>query len=729
MDSVVDARKKATKVDASQVLDNGGQGIRSELEGLLRQERQTEHINSTNSFNTISSPVRTAGPSFVNDALPSPIDAPGTPAKKWAIGTKWVFRNKKNERGIVIKNKARLVAQGHTQEEVIDYDEVFALVARIEAIRLFLAYVSFKDFVVYQMGVKSAFLYGKIEEEVYVYQPPGFEDPDFPNKVYKKELSMEFETLMHDKFQMSSMEELSFFLGLQVQQKSDEIFISQDKYVTDILKKISFSTIKTVSTPMEPNKELVKDAKAKDAYLISKSGSQFRMMITKDGRCFMDIFVVKTGISSLNTAGQRTQSMATLNEPLQGTGSVEGIAKHKEIYVMYSHTKKIFANMKRQEQGFSRNVTPLFETMMVIAQEEVGECLEVSTADQVTTAGEVVTAASVKDSVVPTTATTADVHDELTLSKTLITIKAAKPKVISTAITTPRAKGIVFYEQVQALQPIVSLSKDKGKAKMIEPKKPLKKKDQIALDKEVARKLEVEIRAKLEEEERITREKDEASRDVIEEWDDVQATIDADRQLAEQIQAQEREQILSFCLQESEYLCGYGYIECGGNLKKTKAEGSSKRVGQELEQESVKKQKLAEQEQDKVANDDTAELKRCLKIVPEHDDDVAIEATPISFKSPTIVDYKIYREGKKSYFKIIRAEGNSQNYLTYGIMFKNFNREDLAVLRSIVKERFKKTKPVNDMENLLFQTLKTMFEPHVEDIIWKYQQRVVKVNN
>ncbi|GJQ94470.1 putative ribonuclease H-like domain-containing protein [Tanacetum coccineum] len=203
------------------------------------------------------------------------------------------FKNRKDERGIVIRNKARLVAQGYTQEEGIDYDEVFAPVARIEAIRLFLAYASFKDFVVYQMDVKSVFLYGKIEEEVYVCQPPGFEDPDFSNRVYKvekalyglhqaprawyetlstylldngfqrgkidktlfikrhkgdillvqvyvddiifgstkKELCNAFEKLMHKKFQMSSMGELTFFLGLQVQQKKDGIFISQDKYV------------------------------------------------------------------------------------------------------------------------------------------------------------------------------------------------------------------------------------------------------------------------------------------------------------------------------------------------------------------------------------------------------------------------------------------------------------------------------------------------------------------
>ncbi|GJU27694.1 putative ribonuclease H-like domain-containing protein, partial [Tanacetum coccineum] len=215
------------------------------------------------------------------------------PRDKWAIGTKWVFRNKKDEKGIVAKNKARLVAQGHTQEAGIDYDEVFAPVARIEAIRLFLAYASFKDFVVFQMDVKSAFLYGKIEEEVYVCQPPGFEDPHFLDKVYKvekalyglhqaprawyetlptylldngfhREMSIKFENMMHDKFQMSSMGELSFFLGLQVQQKSDGIFISQDKYVAEILKKFDFASVKTASTPMETNKALIKDEEAED---------------------------------------------------------------------------------------------------------------------------------------------------------------------------------------------------------------------------------------------------------------------------------------------------------------------------------------------------------------------------------------------------------------------------------------------------------------------------------
>nr|GEV88050.1 retrovirus-related Pol polyprotein from transposon TNT 1-94 [Tanacetum cinerariifolium] len=106
------------------------------------------------------------------------------------FGTKWVFKNKKDERGIVIRNKARLVAQGHTQKEGIDYDEVFTPVERIKAIRLFLAYASFMGFTVYQMDIKSVFLYGTIDKEVYVMQPPGLQDPEYLARVYKVEKAM-----------------------------------------------------------------------------------------------------------------------------------------------------------------------------------------------------------------------------------------------------------------------------------------------------------------------------------------------------------------------------------------------------------------------------------------------------------------------------------------------------------------------------------------------------------
>nr|GFB33129.1 copia protein [Tanacetum cinerariifolium] len=220
------------------------------------------------------------------------------------IGTKWVLKNKKDERGIVVRNKARLVAQGNTQEEGIDYDEVFAPVARIEAIRLFLAYASFMGFTLYQMDVKSAFLYGTIDEEVYVMQPLGFQDPAYPTKVYKVEKAMgtidqtlfirrqredfilvqvcvddvifgssnpqlciEFEALMHEKFQMSAMGELNFFLGLQVLEKEDGIFLSQDKYIGDILKKFGFSDVRSSNTPMDKENPWGKDGTGKDVEL------------------------------------------------------------------------------------------------------------------------------------------------------------------------------------------------------------------------------------------------------------------------------------------------------------------------------------------------------------------------------------------------------------------------------------------------------------------------------
>nr|GEU51173.1 hypothetical protein [Tanacetum cinerariifolium] len=207
--------------------------------------------------------------------------------------------NKKDERGILIRNKARLVTQGHTQEEGIDYKEVFAPVARIEAIRLFLSYASFMGFMVYKMDVKSAFLYGTIEEEVYVCQPLGFEDPDHPDKVYKvvkalyglhqaprawyetlatyllenddiifgitnKDLCKSFEKLMEDKFQMSSIGELTFFLGLQLKQKMDGIFIIQDKYVAEILRKFGLTEGKSASTPIDTKKPLLKDPDGED---------------------------------------------------------------------------------------------------------------------------------------------------------------------------------------------------------------------------------------------------------------------------------------------------------------------------------------------------------------------------------------------------------------------------------------------------------------------------------
>nr|GEY11089.1 hypothetical protein [Tanacetum cinerariifolium] len=210
------------------------------------------------------------------------------PYGKRAIGTKWVYRNKKDKRGIVIRNKARLVVQGHTQEEGINYEEVFAPVERIEAIRLFLAYASFMGFMVYQMDVKSAFLYGTTEEEVYVCQPLRFEDPDHPDKVYKVFKALYglhqaprawYETLatylLENGFQRGTIDQTLFIKKqkgdiLLVKQKKDGIFISQDKYVAEILRKFRLTEGKSASTPIDTEKPLLKDPDGEDVDVLKR---------------------------------------------------------------------------------------------------------------------------------------------------------------------------------------------------------------------------------------------------------------------------------------------------------------------------------------------------------------------------------------------------------------------------------------------------------------------------
>ncbi|GJZ85521.1 putative ribonuclease H-like domain-containing protein [Tanacetum coccineum] len=340
-----DAEEKPTEMDDNGALDKDekdDQATRSEFERLLQQEKQTVHPNSTNSINTVSTPVSAAGPSFNNNDPSSPLNAAeaSNAFEEHLFERFSPFKNAftlppvsnvtpMDDNGVLIIRDFNSAIQTRIMTKIFDEHAMKMIQALedpswIEAIKLFLAYASFMGFIVYQMDVKSAFLYSTIEEEVYVFQPPGFEDPQFPDKVYKVEKALyglhqaprawyetlstylienrfrkgtidktlfikkdkgnillvqvyvddiifgstkksrcdEFKGLMHKRFQMSSMGELTFFLGLQVQQKKDGIFISQDKYMANILKKFDFTTVKTASTSMEPNKALIKDEEA-----------------------------------------------------------------------------------------------------------------------------------------------------------------------------------------------------------------------------------------------------------------------------------------------------------------------------------------------------------------------------------------------------------------------------------------------------------------------------------
>ncbi|GJV70177.1 retrovirus-related pol polyprotein from transposon TNT 1-94 [Tanacetum coccineum] len=195
------------------------------------------------------------------------------------IKLKWIYKVKTDEFGWVLKNKARLVAQGFRQEEGIDFEKSFALVARIEVIRIFVENAAHKNMTIYQMDVKTAFLNGELKEEVYVSRPEGFVDQDNPSHVYKLKKALyglkqapraednrqassslnnspKFANQMTNKFKMSMIGQMSFFLGLQISQSPRGIFINQSKYVSKFVKRYGLHSTDSVDTPMIENKKL-----------------------------------------------------------------------------------------------------------------------------------------------------------------------------------------------------------------------------------------------------------------------------------------------------------------------------------------------------------------------------------------------------------------------------------------------------------------------------------------
>ncbi|GJY56428.1 hypothetical protein Tco_0455543, partial [Tanacetum coccineum] len=378
---------------------------------------------------------------------------------------------------------------------------------------------------------------------------------------------------------------------------------------------------------------------------------------------------------------------------------------------------------------------------------------------------------------VATDSTTTTTVDELTLAQTLIEIKAAKPK----AVTRPKVRGVVVQEPSEFTtttspsQPSqLPQVKDKGKAKMVEPEKPLKKKDQIMYDQEVALNLQAQLDAELEEEEKLARQREEDAN--IAEWDNVQAMMDADYELAARLQAEEqgeltieeksrlfvelmnkrkkhfarlraeeqrrkpptkaqKRNIMSTYLKnmarykhnqlktkrfedihmlfDKEMKRVNTFVDMDIELVKgseTRTEGSSKRAGEELESENLKKQKLDENVEAEV--DDEAEMKKHMEIVS--DNKVEIDAIPLATKPPIIVDCKIIKEGKMGYFQIIRADRSSKRYSSMIWMLQSIDREDLKTLRKLVKAKHGLTRPEKAYERVLWGDLKVMFEPDVE---------------
>ncbi|GJY85161.1 retrovirus-related pol polyprotein from transposon TNT 1-94 [Tanacetum coccineum] len=764
------------------------------------------------------------------------------PDNVFLIKIKWIYKVKTDESGGVLKNKARLVAQGFRQEEGIDFEESFAPVARIEAIRIFIAYVAHKNMIIYQMDVRTTFLNGELKEEVYVSQLEGFVDQDNPSHVYKLKKAlyslkqaprawydMLSSFLISQQFSKGAVN-LTLFTRhagnniLLVQIYVDniilasnntamcddprDIFINQSKYASEIVKKYGLHTTDSVDTPMIENKKLDEDLQGKPVDATLYRGMIGSLMYLTASRPDLNYAVCLCARYQAKPTEKNLQAVKQIFRYLNGTINM-GLCYSKDTdmsltayadvdhagcqntrqagYIALSGCCSQILWMRSQltDYGFKFNKIPHNLTKVY----GVESLLEVTAAKVKTVNGEVqlqalvdgkkiiVTEASVRrdlqlndeeDEAVykemdgsleraATTATSLDAEqdrgsgprhqetmgdtiaqtgfenvtklsndpllardeglgkedaskqgriddidanediylvnvyrdeymfgvndlegdevivetkvaskdvnlsvDEVTLAQALVALRSAKPKAdkvmlqepergiittttaattVTTASTRPKAKGLVIHEDERATTPIVSFQQPSQQEELIDAEK-------ARLFVQFLEQRRKYFTAKRAEKKRSRPPTRAQQRSIITEL------MEESSKKAE-------------VMEESS--------------KKSKAEitqeRSSKRAGEALEQESFKKKKV---EEDK----ESEELKQCLEIILDDGDDVTIDATPLSTKSPTIVDYKIYKEGKKSYFQIIRADGNSQMYLTFGKMLKNFNREDLEVLWS-----------------------------------------------
>nr|GEX00340.1 retrovirus-related Pol polyprotein from transposon TNT 1-94 [Tanacetum cinerariifolium] len=760
---------------------------------------------------------------------------------KRAIGTKWVFRNKNDERGIMVRNKARLVAQGHTQEEGTNYEEVFASVAMMKAIRLFLAYASFMGFMMYQMDVKSAFLYGTNEEEVYVCQPPGFEDLDYPDKVYKvvkalyglhqaprawyetlanyllendfqrgkidqtlfikrqksdillvqiyvddiifcstnKDLCKAFEKLMKDKFQMSLMGELTFFLGLQI------------------------DSGKAASTHIYTEKPLLKDPDGDDVVLSSMESLKRMLHVTNilsvGYLTTPQMFWTTVAVKNVNnvTSEEIFAELARMGYEKPSTKLTFYKAFFSSRWKFLIHTLLQCMSVKRTSwnefsssmssdviclssgKGFSGVETPLFEGMLVA--QEVGE----GVADKVH--GEDVNAAGVVTERVVSAAdddagfpmdllqTLMDTctnlsrrvehleQDKVAYSLKITKLKSRVKKLerMNKAYKLKRLKKVGSAQRIDTSDDTVmdDVSKQKGIIRNIDANEDVVLEDakDVAADAKDDQDADIDKSADiqgrtaesqaeiykidLDHANKVLSMQEEESEPIgLQEVVEVVTTAKIITEVVTaasttitaadvpiptattaaaltltagpsrrtkrvdnvvkryqalkrkpQTEAQVRKNRMSYLKNvagfKMDYFKGMTYddirpvfkkyfdsnVDC---LQKTKEQMDEevsralKRLNESQEEKTAKKQKLDEE---------VEELKRHLQIVPNEEDDVYTEATPLALKVP-VVDYEIYNQNNKPYYKIKRADGSHQLYLSFLSLLRNFDREDLEAL-------------------------------------------------
>ncbi|GJR65414.1 putative ribonuclease H-like domain-containing protein [Tanacetum coccineum] len=669
------------------------------------------------------------------------------PNGKKAIGTKWVFMNKKDERGIVIKNKARLVAQGYTQEEGINYDEVFAPVVRIEAIRLFLAYASFKDFMVYQMDVKSAFLYGKIKEEVYVCQPSGFEDPDFPDRIYKRgkidktlfiRRDKEVGRMIAKKFQISSMGELAFFLGLQVKQKEDQAHLwklkifDQDGSGEEVDVYLYRSMIGSLMylTSSRPGLWYPKDSPFD---LVAYTDSDYARASldrksTTGGCQFLGCRLIswqckkQTMVANSTTKTEYVAASSCLKNGQWGNNSYKPSGIYgKEDIVTEVLLEETFIWMMRKvrnclpmhtiyEETYKNGVLQLSteansqEKKLAVKVQQCQLILHQHHHTQPSLSQPQKKQKSrrpkEKDTHVPQSSVPSDpinVADEAVNKEPSMQLKELIDfctKLQQRVLDLENTKTAQAQE-ITSLKKRVKKLEKKGGSRTYKLKRLYKGRKiyDIDVDEDITLKnvhdndmfdvSDLAVQDELTDEEKAR-----LFVELLEKRKKHFAALRAqEKRNKPPIKAQKKSTMVNMFVDM--------YTELvRESLKKDEVEmgqeSSSKKAGDKLEQEKAKEQKIDDDQEE-------PKMKELMEVIYD-EEGIAIDAIPLSTKPPSIVDYKIIKEGKVSIYQIIRADGSSKRYSAVIHMLKNFDKEDLETLWKIVKARHGYTRPEEGYE-------------------------------
>nr|GEU46397.1 hypothetical protein [Tanacetum cinerariifolium] len=605
------------------------------------------------------------------------------PHRKRAIGTKWVYRNKRDQRGIIARNKASLVAQGHRQEEGIDYDEVFAPLARIKAIRLFLAYASFMDFTVYQMDMKSVFLYGTIEEEVYVSQPPGFVDLEFPNRVYKI--------------------------------KNDILLVQV--YVDDIIF-VSTRSVKSAGTPMETHKPLSKDANGIDVDVHLYSSMIGSLIYLTSSRpdimfavCSCLRFQVQPKVSHMHAVKRifrYLKDQPTLGLWYPKDTPLELIAYFDSDYAGANLDRKsitggcqfldsrLISWRTQKDTGLPQTSVPLNLRADEVVHQERGDSVE-----RAITTDASLEAAHASDNILKTQTMT---MPNVNIPQGMDT--GGRPRRQETMGGHTSRSGEGRMEHTVKLTDIVpptphdspltggsTPGSDKGRLKLEElidlcttlsnrvftlenklsSTKVVNHKAFITLTKRV-KKLETQLKHK-------------KSRAVIPSSDEEEPSVDIkdSPKQGRMIKELEKDEDVNLVSEQ-------------GEVQET-AEPSKDEDDATLAETLINIKRKEEVEAQVGSDQEVEEMKIYIRIVP--DEYIAIDAIPLATKPPVIVEYKIVMEGRIDTYHIIRADKSTKRYTSMINLLENINREDLEALWKLVKDKHGNTRLEEGYERVL----------------------------